>query len=82
MRDQCRPMTVLVSYISRTQSFQEKHHVNFHVHVSLKLLVSLDGRHIACSARTQGDRQTDGQTKFRIPRCACSPRVNDCTNHI
>ena len=50
----------------------------------LKLLVSLMGRLVACSARivvyrqTHGetDRQTDTQNDYCNPRSACAPRVN------
>ena len=47
----------------------------------LEPLVLLMSRFGACSARTSGDRhthtQTDTQTKYRNPRCACAPRVNE-----
>ena len=76
-------------HISRTQSFQQNRHINFHALVALKLLVSLISRLVACSARIvvdrqtdrqtdkQTNRQTDTQTKYCNPRCACAPRVND-----
>ena len=31
---------------------------------------------VACSAGIVVDRQTDTQTKYSNPRCACAPRVN------
>ena len=35
-------------------------------------------RNLYCkNKRRQTDRQTDGQTKYCNPRCACAPRVND-----
>ena len=42
-------------------------------HVVLKPLVSLIGRLVACSARTE---QTDRQTNYCNPRCVCVLRVN------
>ena len=45
----------------------------FHAFVALKLLVSLIGHLVACTARISVDRQT----KYCNPRCACAPRVND-----
>ena len=49
----------LVRHISGTQSFQENRLFNFHAFVALKLLVSLIGRLVACTARINVDRQTD-----------------------
>ena len=50
------------------------------LYVALKLLVSLISRLVACSARIvvyrQTEKQTDTQTKYCNPRCACAPRVN------
>ena len=50
---------------------------NFRALVALEPLVSLMSWFGACSARISGDRhtQTDTQTKYRNPRCACAPRV-------
>ena len=48
----------------------------FHALVALKLLVSLISRLVACNARIVVDRQTDTQTNYCNPRCACAPRVN------
>ena len=52
----------------------------FHALVALKLLVSLISRLVACSARIvvdrQTNRQTDTQTNYCNPRCACAPRLN------
>ena len=66
-----------IGHISRTQSFQENCHINFHALIALKLLVSLISRLVACSARIVVDKQTDTQTNYCNPRCACAPRVND-----
>ena len=67
-------------HISRRQSFQQNRHITFHALVALKLLVSLISRLVACSARIvvdrQTNRQTDTQTNYCNPRCACAPRVN------
>ena len=49
-------------HISGTQSFQENRLFYFHAFVALKLLVSLIGRLVACTARISVDRQTDKQT--------------------
>ena len=49
----------LVCHISGTQSFQENRLFYFHAFVALKLLVSLIGRLVACTARISVDRQTD-----------------------
>ena len=46
----------------------------FHTFVALKLVVSLISRLVACSARIVVD--TDAQTMYCNPRCACAPRVN------
>ena len=62
-------------HISRTQSFQQNRHVDFHALVALKLMVSLISRLVACSARIVVDRQTDRHTDH--PRCACAPRVTN-----
>ena len=91
-KQSCRGKPVLICilarlfsrHISRTQSFQQNRHINFHALVALKLLVSLISRLVACSARIvvdtqtnrQTDRQTDTQTNYCNPRCACAPRVN------
>ena len=48
----------------------------FYALVALKLLVSLISRLVACSARIVVDKQTDTQTNYCNPRCACAPRVN------
>ena len=40
------------------------------------LLASLFRCLVAHSGRKRGNRQTDLQTKYRNPRCACVPRVN------
>ena len=45
-------------HISRTQSFQQNHHIIFPALVALKLLVSLISRLVAGSARIVVDRQT------------------------
>ena len=71
-----------IGHISRTPSFQQNRHINFHALVALKLLVSLISRLVACSARIVVDRQTDRQThrpctNYCNPRCACAPRVNN-----
>ena len=62
------------------QSFQQNRHIIFLALITLKLLVSLISRLVACSARIVGDRQTDRQTdtqdNYYNPRCACAPRVN------
>ena len=58
---------------ARTLSFQKNRHFLFHALVALKRLV-------ACSARIVVGRQTQTQTNYCNPRCACAPRVNDtCT---
>ena len=49
-------------HISRTQSFQQNRHIDFHALVALKLLVSLISRFVACSARIVVDKQTDRHT--------------------
>ena len=49
-------------HISGTQSFQENRLFNFHAFVALKLLVSLIGRLVACTARISVDGQTDRRT--------------------
>ena len=49
-------------HISRTQSFQRNRHILFLALVTLKLLVSLISRLVACSARIVADKQTDRQT--------------------
>ena len=49
--------------ISRTQSFQQNCHVNFHALVALKLLVSLISCLVAYSPRIVVDRQTDRPTE-------------------
>ena len=50
------------------------HHVIFHALVALKMLVSL----ISCLvARIVVDKQTDTQTNYCNPHCACAPRVNN-----
>ena len=49
-------------HISRTQSFQENHQINFQARVLLKPLVSLIGRLVACGARIAADGQTDTHT--------------------
>ena len=63
------------------QSFQQNRHIIFHALVALKLLVSLISRLVACSVRIvidrQTNRQTDTQTNYCNPRCACAPRVNN-----
>ena len=58
----------------RTQLFQENRPFIYEAGVILKLLVSLMGRFVACSARISVDTHTDRQTN---PRCACAPRVNE-----
>ena len=57
-------------HISGMQSFQENRLFYFHAFVALKLLVSLIGRLVACTARISVDRsrQTDGQTNHY---CTC-----------
>ena len=45
-------------HISRTQSFQQNHHVIFLALVALKLLVSLISRLVACSPRIVVDTHT------------------------
>ena len=57
-------------HISRTQSFQQNRHINFHALVALKLLVSLISRLVACSARIVVDRQTDKQTRRKVTLAA------------
>ena len=78
--DSTRLFRLFSRHISRTQSFQQNRHINFHALLALKLLVSLISRLVACSARIvvdkQTDRQTDTQTNYCNPRCACAPRVN------
>ena len=49
-------------HISRTQLFQQNHHISFLALVALKLMVSLISRLVSCSARIVVDRQTDRQT--------------------
>ena len=49
-------------HISGTQLFRENRHVNIHLLVVHNPLVPLNGRLVACSARTRADRQTDRQT--------------------
>ena len=61
---------------SRTQYFNENRHFKNEASVALNLLVSLFGRFVACGSRNRGNRQTDTQTKYCNPRCACAPRVN------
>ena len=67
-------------HISRSQSFQQNRHINFHALVALKMLVSLISRLVVCSLRIVVDKQTDRQTQNDScnPRCACAPRVNYC----
>ena len=52
----------------------------FRALVALEPLVLLMSRFCVCSARingdTQTDRQTDTQNNYRNSRCACAPRVN------
>ena len=48
--------------ISRTQSFQQNRHINFHALVALKLLVSLISRPVARSPKIVVDTQTNRQT--------------------
>ena len=59
-------------HISRTQSFQQNHHIIFLALVAL--LVSFISRLVACSARIVVDRQTDRHTERLLytcnPRCA------------
>ena len=66
-------------HISGKQSFRKNRHINSHVLIVQKPLVPLIGRLEVCSARTCGqtNRQTDRQIKYRNPRCACAPRVNN-----
>ena len=85
----CRGKPVLISILALSLVFtpylsnaivSAKSPHYFHALVALKLLVSLISRLVACSARivvdTQTDRQTDTQTNYCNPRCACAPRVN------
>ena len=47
--------------------------------VALNLLVSLFGLFVARGgSNRRTDRQTDTQTKYCNPRCACAPKVNQC----
>ena len=55
-------------HISGTLSFQENRLFYFHAFVALKLLVSLIGRLVACTARISVDRQTDRQTDKQTDR--------------
>ena len=67
-------------HISRTQSFQEKRPIKIKDLATLKRFVAVIGRSVPCTARLASrrtDRQTDRQTKYRDPRCACAPRVNN-----
>ena len=63
--------------LSSTQSFQEKR-LKIKDLATLKRFVAVIGRPVPCTARlaSDRDRQTDRQTKYRNPRCACAPRVN------
>ena len=72
--------------ISRTQSFQENRPFIFQVRVLLKMLVSLMGLLVACSARIAAYRWTDRQTVCTVqycnPCCTCTPRDNSCEGCI
>ena len=63
-------------HISRTQSFQEKRTIKIKDLATLKRFVAVIGRPVPCTARL-ASRRTDRQTKYRNPRCACAPRVNN-----
>ena len=67
--------TLPVSWV-QTQPFQENCHFIFWVLVTLKLLMSLISRIVACSARIIVDTHTHTQDKYHNPRYACMPRVN------
>ena len=73
---------VFTPYLSNAVVSAKSPHF-FHALVALKLLISLISRLVACSARIvvdkQTERQTDTQTNYCNPRCACAPRVNDST---
>ena len=62
-------------YHTWAQSFQENHNFILQVRVPLKHLVRLITRLVPCSARISIDKQTDRQTKYYNPRCACVPRL-------
>ena len=53
------------------------HHFYTHDLVALKPFVQLIGRVVASSARKAADRQIDRLTKYRNPRSAYAPRVNE-----
>ena len=55
-------------FFAGTQSFQENRLFIFHAFVALRLLVSLIGRLVACTARISVDRQTNRQTN-RHTKC-------------
>ena len=57
--------------------FYENHHFLKEACVALNQLVSLFYLFVARGGRKRGNRRTDGQTKYRNPRCACAPRVKN-----
>ena len=65
-------------HISRTQ---EKCPIKIKDLATFKRFMAVIGCPVICTARTQGDRQmdrqTDRHTKYRNPRCAFMPRVNN-----
>ena len=62
----------------KARPFQENCHLILRTLIILKPLVSLTICFVARSAEISVDTQTDSriQTKYRNPRCACAPRVN------
>ena len=68
--------------LSEHSRFSQIGHIIFQALVALETGVPFTCHFVACSSRIEVDRQTDththtdGQTKYRNPRCACAPRVN------
>ena len=66
----------------------QNRHITFRAPVALEPLVSLMSQLGPCRSRISGDRQTDRQTntdtqtKYSDPRCACAPRVNKHYLHL
>ena len=75
-------MAVCRCLLPERSRFSQISHIIFRVLVALKTSVPYACRFVACSSRIKVDRQTDrhtdGQTtKYRNPRCAFAPGVNN-----
>ena len=73
---------VFTPYLSNAV-VQEKRPIKIKDLATLKRFVAVIGRPVPCTARLASrrtNRQTDRQTKYRNPRCACAPRVNNHTS--